>query len=187
MERIEQRLADHLCRKGYISEEEVDWCVYGLKKRFLTVVTAAILWVLGMLVSNWWQAVLFVCAVAFLRTYTNGYHAKTYRGCLALSCAVTVLSLLLVPYVNTALALVLFVPAAAVIARFSPLNDDQIHLTKEEVAAMRKKVCLRLTILCVLFLFLLWINTQAAACISLAVLVVAVSIAAALKNTKVCH
>ena len=94
MERIEQRFARHLCQKGYITQEEIDWCAYSLQKRFLTLVTTIIVLILGLLVSNWWQAFLFVCGVAFLRTYTNGYHAKTFWGCLVLSCAVTVLCLL---------------------------------------------------------------------------------------------
>ncbi len=187
MERMEQRFARHLCQKGYITQEEIDWCAYSLQKRFLTLVTTIIVLILGLLVSNWWQAFLFVCGVAFLRTYTNGYHAKTFWGCLVLSCAVTVLCLLAVPYVNTVIAAVLFLPSAGIIARFAPLNDSSIHLTKAEMGAMRKKVHLRLALLTCAFLLLLFINTQAAACLSLSIFAVAISIAAALKNTVVYH
>ena len=175
METIAKKVVQNWAAKGYISDDEVEMCLYNLIRHAFTVAVLCVLTVAGALLYEWSNTIVLIVSILFLRTYTNGYHCKSCVACIFLSLAVTLLSLHIVPLLNFITALILFVGSSIILA-IAPTNSPQMHLTETEMTAMRKHVRIRLLILTVSFLLFVFVNMEKAYCIAVAVAVVAISL-----------
>ena len=176
METIAKKVVQNWAAKGYISDDEVEMCLYNLIRHTFTVAVLCVLTVAGALLGEWGNTIVLILSILFLRTYTNGYHCKSCVACIFLSLAVTLLSLHIVPLLNFITALILMFVGSSIILAIAPTNSPQMHLTEAEMTAMRKHVRIRLLILTVSFLLFVFVNMEKAYCIAVAVAVVAISL-----------
>ena len=194
METIAKKVVQNWAAKGYISDDEVEMCLYNLIRHTFTVAVLCVLTVAGALLGEWGNTIVLILSILFLRTFTNGYHCKSCVACIFLSLAVTLLSLHIVPLLNFITALILMFVGSSIILAIAPTNSPQMHLTETEMTAMRKHVRIRLLILTVLLGASpyngaaytisgckdqrVFVNMEKAYCIAVAVAVVAVSLLA---------
>ena len=160
METIAKKVVQNWAAKGYISDDEVEMCLYNLIRHTFTVAVLCVLTVAGALLGEWGNTIVLILSILFLRTYTNGYHCKSCVACIFLSLAVTLLSLHIVPLLNFITALILMFVGSSIILAIAPTNSPQMHLTETEMTAMRKHVRIRLLILTVLFLLFVFVNME---------------------------
>ncbi len=133
--------------RGYISQEEGPWLIYGLEKRVTLLCSSIPFLLLGCLLSSVQTAVFFYLGVCSLRTYANGYHAKTIWGCLLASLSFEVVFLGIVPRLcNPNLLQWMLHISSAIILFFAPFNHPNMHLSKAEHISCRGKVRLRMFI-----------------------------------------
>ena len=92
METIAKKVVQNWAAKGYISDDEVEMCLYNLIRHTFTVAVLCVLTVVGALLGEWSNTIVLIVSILFLRTYTNGYHCKSCVACIFLSLAVTLLS-----------------------------------------------------------------------------------------------
>lgn len=184
MERLARRIVNHWHKKGYIAQDEIEWCLYGLLNRLTTASTAIVIFAVGCLVSSWSNTLLFLFCVIFLRKYSNGYHASSFGKCFCITLTVSTLSLIAAPYVNKVLVAILLIISSIVIVKYAPVNSDALHLNGEEMRAMRRETRINLLILCMAEVAFLAIDSAKANCIVLAIAVVAMLIIAAKVSEK---
>ena len=174
MEVFARHIVQQWENKGYISAEEVDWCLYGLLNRLTTLFTALSAFILGSIVLNWQNTMTFLLCVLALRKYSNGYHAKHYLNCFALTLMIVFVSLSLVNHLNHIIATILFSISSMIIFEFAPTNSSSLHLSTQEMKAMRGKVRVRLAVLSGIMILFLFFDLHKAYCIVLAITVVAI-------------
>lgn len=168
MEILAKKIVDRWVSQGLVDKSLAEWCAYGLLRRLTTVVTLSIVVILGALFSNLGRALLFSLSLMYLRAFTNGHHSKTYWGCLFNSCLIEILGVLICEYLKPIVSLILACGSAIIILKIAPLNNKQIHFSKEELSAVRAVCQKRLVIILALYVVLLWIVPVGAYCIALA-------------------
>ena len=83
----------------------------------------------------------------YLRAYTNGHHAKSYLSCLINSCVIELLGVFLCNYFTPVISLCLAIGSSITILLVAPINNEQIHFSEKELAAVRTVCHKRLAIL----------------------------------------
>ena len=147
-------------QKGYISQEEVPWLQYAFEKRIITLVTFVPLLFLGFSIANSALVIGFLASFCFLRTLTNGYHAKNAGWCLFYSALWEILFLKFIPqYWNKFFLLVALIVSVAIIWLLAPYNHPNMKLSQEEIEACARSSKNRLSILLIV-LSMLYICRQ---------------------------
>lgn len=77
------RLAGVLSEHRVIREEGKEIIVYGLDALLSTLANLVVIIVLGLLLGQFVQTVVFLVSFASLRVFAGGYHARTRLGCTA--------------------------------------------------------------------------------------------------------
>lgn len=170
METLAKRIVSRWVQRGFVDEAQAEWYTYGLLKRFTTLCTLTVVITLGSLHSNIFRSLLFAVVLMYLRTCTNGHHAKTYVQCLINSCIIEIICVILCNYLTPVLSIFLTLGSSIIIFRIAPLNNEQIHFSAEELAAVRIICHKRLAVLFILHMLLLPLLSVSAYCISLAML-----------------
>ena len=78
METISRRLSIFLAKRGLIEEDEVDIIRFALELLLTQGIQIVSMLILGYFLQFFWETVLYLCMLLFLKRYTGGYHAKTY-------------------------------------------------------------------------------------------------------------
>ena len=141
MEQIANRLTHRLLCGGYIEADQLEWCRYAVMRRCMGALSFLVMVLAGALLVDWRAAVLFTAAFRFLRIRTGGYHAKTPMRCLLVSLCMQLCSL----FAARQICGVWFYGALAIlsvglIVRLAPANNAALHLTPEEMAALRPAI-----------------------------------------------
>ena len=137
METISRRLSIFLARRGLIAEEEIDVIRYALELILIQTVQIVSTLVLGYFLQFFWETVLYLCMLLFLKRYTGGYHAKTYWHCYLITMMIYLLVLLCIEYLDI-YSLLIFVPVGlGIFIYFGPClkyttmlerKKQQVHL-----------------------------------------------------------
>lgn len=112
---------------------------YGLEKRLCTLVVLIPFAVIAIYLSGLWTAISYIISFFYLRSQTNGYHAKTHWGCFVGSLLLELLFLMVIkPMLNTIWVLVLVSLASLAVFLFAPYNHPMMNLDDQEYAACKK-------------------------------------------------
>lgn len=142
------RFTEYCVRKDIISSSEAEWFSYGLVQRCEKLIALCFLFPLGWFFSSFSSSFAFYLSFFLLRTHTNGYHAKTFVGCLLFSvCSECVLFLLIFPNLSGSVVLWILVLSSITIFLFAPYDHPNLHMTKEELAASKHMAMLTVLIL----------------------------------------
>lgn len=148
MHKLTSKLAYKCLTDGIIEENEIDWFIYGLEKRFATLISSIFFLIIAMHISNLWIAISYLGSFYFLRVRTNGYHAKNIFNCLALSALIEIVLLIyLLPQLTEKLVVWLNIASLIVIFSFAPYNHPNMHLSEEEILGCRTSARIRISIL----------------------------------------
>ena len=153
-------LVDWCLQKGYISQDEIPWLRYAFEKRIVTLVTFIPLLILGFSIANPTMVIGFLASFCFLRTRTNGYHAKNVGWCLFYSALGEIFFLKLIPQLlNKFFLLVALMVSIAIIWLLAPYNHPDMKLSQGEIEACARSAKNRLNILLIV-LSMLYICRQ---------------------------
>lgn len=92
----------------------------------------------------------------FLRRYTNGYHAHTECGCVAVSVLCEICAMWVLPCFCMEMYVTVLIASIVFILLLAPVNNGAIHLFVEEMRAMRWRSWLGALVEVILSLFLCW-------------------------------
>ena len=147
-------LTDYCVQHNLVERSNADWLRYGLEKRLSTIVVAIPFFILAVLLTNFQTACALYFAFFFLRTQTNGYHARTVRECLAISLVLeVVLCICANPLLNTSVRRILIACICTyVVFRYAPFVHPNLPLTSTAVYVLRRKSRRRVCLLSALIL-----------------------------------
>lgn len=172
------RLAEFLCTKRIISEEEKEIYVYGYEMIITTIIGAVLVFVIAFLTSRLAEAICFFTVFVITRQFCGGYHSKTRIMCSVtfLICYAFVLFFnnVLTPMFGWFIHLIILVPYFAMIFGYSPIVNENKPLTNDEIAINHKKSITVSAIWLVISSVLLVIMPILSSAIDLTLLVVAV-------------
>jgi len=135
-----------------ISKDNEAWFRYGLEKRLCTLVVLIPFAVIAIYLSGLWTAISYIVSFFYLRSQTNGYHAKTHWGCFVVSLLLELFFLMVIePMLNVIWVLVLVGLAALVVFLLAPYNHPMMNLDDQEYTACMKTArirCILLVISC---------------------------------------
>lgn len=130
------QFTEYCVRKDIISSSDAEWFAYGLMKRCEKLIAIFFLFPLGWRLSSFSTSLSFYLSFFLLRIHTNGYHAKTFTGCLLFSvCSECVLFLLILPHLRSATLLWILALSTIVILLLAPYDHPNLHMSKEELKA----------------------------------------------------
>lgn len=164
-------------KNGYIPEDQAPWLRYALEKRITSIITLIPVIMIGLAITS--QARLFAFLVAFfwLRSRTNGYHAKSVAACTFGSVVWEIFFLKVLPVRNTVFALVSFSMSIFIIWFCAPYNHPDMGMSLEEVIACAKSAKVRLSMLVFSFCILnIWGLKQVAEGILLGIVMTAATL-----------
>lgn len=175
METLAARVTRFFLQKHYIESEQAEWFQYGLTRRMMGCLTFLLLLPVGAILVGWIGSFLYLYSFRFLRTRTGGYHAKTPHGCLLTSLGTMFAVLALAKTFHSPLLIgaVLFVAALCIFV-LAPANNASLHLTANEIAAIRPRVRFRLACIVLISCLLLYICAPLASCMAASLSVVAI-------------
>lgn len=159
-----EQLVQCCIKRGYISEKQAPWLCYALKKHMGSLVASLPILILASYLATPVVACFFYYSFCWLRSRTNGIHAKTFRGCIVASVlCVFIFMGLMYRLITVPIMLVLLLLSTVIIWFFAPFNHPNMHLTNsEKVACMNSARC-RLVLLLLGALILQILNKHEAA------------------------
>lgn len=135
-------------QNGFVTQENAQWLRYALEKRIISLVAFILLAGIGIMIADLGTVFAFLGSFYYLRTRTNGFHAKSVGKCLLYSALGEVVFLKVLPTVwNDIIAFSALIVSIALIWFFAPYNHPGMDLTPEEVAACANSAKWRLAML----------------------------------------
>lgn len=142
---------------GYITQEQAPWLHYGIEKRVTAFIISIPMLIVGSLVSSPAVAFSFYFSFYLLRSRTNGFHAKSFGGCVILSILTETFFLGILPRVwNDTVVTALLIASIIIIFVLAPYNHPNMDLSSEEIVECARSAKRRLSVL-ILFLIVLHI------------------------------
>lgn len=170
-------IIESFIKRNIIDKKERDLYSYGLKEGIIlltNILTAALV---GILYGMLWQALLYLIVYIPLRSYAGGYHASTQLKCYLLSTLLIMGVLLGIRYIhwNYFITLGLTLVSGILIFLLAPVEDNNKKLDEIEFLVYRKRARLIYIFeLSLLLLVILMKLNQAAACIAVSHLTLAI-------------
>lgn len=152
METISRRLSIFLAKRGLIEEDEVDIIRFAFELLLTQGIQIVSMLILGYFLQFFWETMLYLCMLLFLKRYTGGYHAKTYGRCYLITMIIYLLVLLSVEYLNI-YSLLVFLPAGVgIFIYFGPCLSYKTMLERRKQQLHLKLSLALCLVLLVLFL-----------------------------------
>ena len=149
MDTIVEKIAQKCLQANLVEENQLDWLIYTLQRRFMNLCGFVILISLGTMVAPFLHVLTLNLGLAFLREKTNGVHMPTKLSCFVFSLFFEYLSLFIICRLLSNVSVVsyiLWVLSTVIILAFAPCNNSEIHCSFEELQTMKKAVYKRLMI-----------------------------------------
>ena len=151
-------------KNGTIDEDQAAWFQYGLEKRITTILVAIPFLIIAVCMTSITSAAFFFLSFFLLRTRTNGYHAKTFAGCITVSLIVEIiLCICFYPLLTPVVSWVLCIACSFLIFKFAPYVHKNLPLTREAISVCQKSARRRICALDVVFVCFLYIGFDHAA------------------------
>ena len=169
MERLASFITHYMYKHKYIEKEQIEWLHYAIIHRGMNSFTFVLLFSEGLLLTSWDGSLLFIGKFRFLRTRTGGYHAETPFQCFLASVSITYVSLKIAQSVTSStMLMLLMVLAGLTIIVTAPSNNQNIHLSQEEINALKPRIVFRTMLVFFFGTLVLFFNIHLASCIAIA-------------------
>lgn len=175
MERCTGKITDWLIKCGAIPETDRELYEYAIYSILLSLSPMLLALAIGALFGSAVQGVLTITPFVILRKFSGGYHAKSARVCFISSSLLLVLCIFLSSVIKCDIKLLVATILSAIsLAYFSPLENENRLLSREEQKRYKKVViklliCFGLVELCLLCLGM----TEWLVCISIGMMLTA--------------
>jgi len=140
--RVAVKIADFLYKNNTIRDEDKDIYVYGFEIFISNIINFTIVVVLGYLLHQFYQALLFFIAFVITRSYSGGYHASTYFKCNIVFASVFLLTMLvssiLLPTISLVYLMVFMAIYIGCILEYAPIENSHKKLLKPDKIKYRK-------------------------------------------------
>ena len=139
------KTADTITKKlqenNSISSEQYEICRFGFQQGLTILLNAVTVIVIGAVMKELWQAILFMALYAPLRSNAGGYHARTATRCYVYSILLMIAVLLAMKYliIPTFICIIALVISCAVILLLAPVEDANKPLDDIEQVVYRKR------------------------------------------------
>ena len=145
-----------------ISNEQYEICRFGLQQGLTIVLNAVTVIVIGAIMGELWQALLFMILYAPLRSNAGGYHARTAERCYVYSVFLMVAILLAMKFldISGSISTIIVVISSVVIFILAPVEDLNKPLDEKEQAVYKKRTYMVAALECSIFIIALCINTE---------------------------
>lgn len=149
-------LSDFCIRHEIITSEDLPMFRYCVEKRFYSAVVFLPLFLLGIIWTNFATTVAFLGAFSYLRSTTNGLHAKSPGTCFIFSILIEfILFKFVIPLLNKPNVIVALCISFFIVFLLAPYNHPNMDLTPDEIDACRASSRIRM----VQLLFILLISS----------------------------
>ena len=139
------KTADKINRKlqenNSISSEQYEICRFGFQQGLTILLNVVTMIIIGAVMNELWQAVLFIVIYAPLRSNAGGYHARTATRCYIYSILLMIAVLWAMKYlfIPTFVCIILLAISCAVILILAPVEDSNKPLDDIEQIVYRKR------------------------------------------------
>ena len=148
MEKLVNEITEKLVACEVVDHCDAEWFSYAVQKKLISLISGAVFLVIGVMATELGTAAAYLGSFCFLRTRTNGYHAKTFILCLLHSLALELAMLyLLLPELNTLWVFALNATCTVCVFLLAPVNDRSIHLNAAELKACKRSGRARMLLL----------------------------------------
>lgn len=152
MRRIVKMITDNMLTHKIISVENQEIYEFGIYQGLFLIMNIFTTIFIGVISEMLWQAILFTISFAALRTYSGGYHARTYFACYIYSILLLLSALIIIKltYRNIQLITFYFSLSVFTVLKFSPIEDVNKPLDNTEIKIYIRKSQMILFILFVI-------------------------------------
>ncbi len=148
------RITCYLLKRGIITDTDTEMFRYGLEKRLSTLMVAIPFFILAVFLIGILPSGAFFFGFFFLRSKTNGIHARTPAICLLSSLAMEIVFVLCIfPFLSSFIKGIISLLCLFLVFRYAPYVHPNLPLSEEEIALVRKQARMRVIVL----IFISWI------------------------------
>lgn len=97
---LSNRMAARLKNRGIINDENIDVYTYGFELLFSFLFSTSVIILIGTIMSKILETLVFLSIFVILRSYTGGYHAKTYAKCTVVTFSTYISVILLTVFIE---------------------------------------------------------------------------------------
>ena len=153
LNRVAANISKRLLSNGAIPEEMFDVYVYGFELLISSLFTTTVLLLMGIFSRQVLQTIAFLITFILLRSFTGGYHAKTYLTCSMVTFSLFVIVLVLSSFlfVPVHAYIVLAVVGLSLVFLFAPVENANKELSQNQKRKFK-------IISCILFLLIVAIG-----------------------------
>lgn len=141
---LSSKLADFLCEKSIIPEEDKEIYIYGNELLISSFIGIALVCIVGVLLGEFLSALVFLVVFIINRQFSGGYHASTFIKCtLIFLCdffVVLFMSKMMLQYYSPFVWISLTVVHLAVIIDLAPMGNKNKPISPEKRIKGRKKI-----------------------------------------------
>lgn len=140
---LSSKLADFLCEKQVISDEDKEICEYGYELIISFIIGVGLVLLLGIIFGRAVETAVFIIVFMVTRQYCGGYHANSYVKCISafftVYCIVNFLTLLISSVYEIPVWALIIISSEAVIFELSPIENINKPMSEQEKKSNRIK------------------------------------------------
>lgn len=166
------RTAETITRKlqenDTINSEQYEICRFGFQQGLTIILNAITTIIIGVVLGEPWQAILFMVLYAPLRSNAGGYHARTATRCYLYSILLMIAVLLAIKHlvIPHFICIITLLISCVIIFMLAPVEDSNKPLDSTEQVVYRKRTYLITALEIVIFVISLMLNfKQVALCV----------------------
>lgn len=147
---IYDRITEYCVCNGIVDDSNTAWLRYCIEKKVATLLCGIPFLVIAVALSNVVTAISFFVGFYELRRKAGGFHAKTIFGCFFASIFIELVFLgIFSPRLNLISICIITAVDALVFFLLAPYNHPNMHLSNEEVFALKRST--RTTVVSLIF------------------------------------
>lgn len=135
LSKVATKLTNRLLLSGVISAEEEEIYIYGFELLLSFLFSTAVILAIGIAVQAVLPTIAFLAVFIVLRSYTGGFHARTYAVCSLVTFSVYGVVMLLSHFLTVGYIeyLVMGVIGVALLIIFAPVKHPNKELTAQDI------------------------------------------------------
>lgn len=134
--KLSSHVTENLIQVNVIDKTDKEIYEYGISMIFTYSINLITVLIIGIIMGQLWECLLFQLVFIPLRSYAGGYHASSEARCYFLSAGLIVLALTVLRYIplwiNTVISLCCLLAAGIVILILAPVENKNKPLDSEE-------------------------------------------------------
>lgn len=188
--KVAEKLTKKLLENNSISCEQFEICRYGFQQGLTIMLNAFTVIIIGIVMRELQQAILFMLLYAPLRINAGGYHARTAIRCYVYSVFLMIAIILAIKYLclNEIICIITFVVSCTIILILAPVEDKNKPLDDIEQVVYKKRTYIITALESIIFLIAIFFRVKKIIlCATLVVLMMSCILAAGKYKNKFGH